>query len=642
MEDLCVRVGKGWKSISLNSNMDNKEVIQYLRGICESDLWGIVENINTLKLPLLSMISSYFQTIKTSLTLHLREFSLAGRITKMFPSVSFMCSETTTVGVQYLEKVPLSLKILLRKVSVQLPDMEKIICTLMRKEGLRFPQLMSKNLTESCNLVFKLLNVYPGSRIHLYKLLIGQVSQKLKDSPDNPENQLFYFILSKYFKHCLTKEDFQMAKNIFKTTFKIEKNVEEKMELSFERDNNNSLSDNLSFLQEEKVNHIIELLSVVNSVVVLGPQKSGKTFIINEVCKHFSKSIQQRKFYLNLDTYNAKEIYGNQFTDGVIPNLLNKSENPFILHLDGFLDDKNAMPLSLLIDKNEFYDGKGKHFTSKCQNKILLEACSLDSISETFLTRSPVVCISLEEDDMVTQVLKQGINQIFVKESSTTKESLILQSSKLVESFMKRNLSPIDQFLGRTITKKVQEFMKLLHIIFMEKPPCTITETLLFAFFTAFSSCETKKNKSEIISTLKQCVQNNKDIFEGATVLENLCEILPEGIVDVHIHQSLITTVVMLLQRKIPVLIIGEREAQEVFNEILSCYKLSNPASNVTSCKLHSLSTADMVVDNLKAHLQKRGQNELVPKGCKEILVAISDLSTPITDSNNKNILQNL
>ena len=152
-----------------------------------------------------------------------------------------MCSETISEKIQMV-KVPLSLKILFRKISIQVPNIEKLVCGLMRTAGLKLPQSMAKNLLQSCNLVFKLLKVFPGCKLHLYKLLIGQVTQKLNVMPDVPENQVFYSVLSQYFKHCLTTEDFLIAKHIFNTTFKIEKNVEDKMAMSFERDYDKSRS----------------------------------------------------------------------------------------------------------------------------------------------------------------------------------------------------------------------------------------------------------------------------------------------------------------------------------------------------------------------------------------------------------------
>ena len=205
-----------------------------------------------------------------------------------------------------------------------------------------------------------------------------------------------------------------------------------------------------------------------------------------------------------------------------------------------------------------------------------------------------------------------------------------------MESLKKRSLSSIDNFLGRTLSKKTCEFMQLLLCLSTERLFSNPNELLLHAFYSVFSSCELKKHKTEIISSIKQCIQNNKELFEGLSLHENLSEIMPEKMTNVPIQQCVITTAQLLLQQKMPVLIIGDKVAQEVYKEIIARYKESNETSQVSSFNLNCLSTADIVIQNLEKHLQKRGKNELVPRGCKEILVAISDLYFPITDSDSK------
>ena len=66
---------------------------RFLRGVCESNLWGFMENINLLTRSVMSVISSHFQTIKTAQTIHLREFTLDQQTTRMFPGVAFLCTE---------------------------------------------------------------------------------------------------------------------------------------------------------------------------------------------------------------------------------------------------------------------------------------------------------------------------------------------------------------------------------------------------------------------------------------------------------------------------------------------------------------------------------------------------------------------
>ena len=91
--DLATRLAKCCYTIHLNANFSMTVMTRFLRGVCESNLWGFMENINLLTRSVMSVISSHFQTIKTAQTIHLREFTLDQQTTRMFPGVAFLCTE---------------------------------------------------------------------------------------------------------------------------------------------------------------------------------------------------------------------------------------------------------------------------------------------------------------------------------------------------------------------------------------------------------------------------------------------------------------------------------------------------------------------------------------------------------------------
>ena len=91
--DLATRLAKCCYTIHLNANFTMAVMTRFLRGVCESNLWGFMENLNLLTRSVMSVISSHFQTIKTAQTIHLREFTLDQQTTRMFPGVAFLCTE---------------------------------------------------------------------------------------------------------------------------------------------------------------------------------------------------------------------------------------------------------------------------------------------------------------------------------------------------------------------------------------------------------------------------------------------------------------------------------------------------------------------------------------------------------------------
>ena len=83
-----------------------------------------------------------------------------------------------------------------------------------------------------------------------------------------------------------------------------------------------------------------------------------------------------------------------------------------------------------------------------------------------------------------------------------------------------------------------------------------------------------------------------------------------------------------LLKKNIPVLVVGERFGQEVYEEIQRSVTSTVPTTSICTFDLHALSSADSVISDLSCKLQKRGKSTLVPKESREILVAMSDLAT--------------
>ena len=99
--DLATRLAKCCYTIHLNENFSMAVMTRFLRGVCESNLWGFMENINLLTRSVMSVISSHFQTIKTAQTIHLREFTLDQQTTRMFPGVAFLCTENIVQVLQF-------------------------------------------------------------------------------------------------------------------------------------------------------------------------------------------------------------------------------------------------------------------------------------------------------------------------------------------------------------------------------------------------------------------------------------------------------------------------------------------------------------------------------------------------------------
>ena len=620
IEDLGKKLGKGWRSISLTENFTTDSVVRYMRGICESNLWGILENINILKSSLMSVISSHFQTVKTAQILYLREFSLDNKLTTMSSKVAFICTESYIENTPELTEIPLSLKILFRKINVQVPKMEKLFTSIMRIEGLKYPVTMSTQLLATTKIITEVLNLKPFSMIKLFKVftLIGaRLTNKYKEMP---EGQIFFNILSNYYKNLLPNEQYLIACKILKNYFNIDKNisnyVEAKEEINFDEYGNE-----LTESQRNDVEKLNEMLKLTDSVIVVGDNFIGKSKVIKTTIKVLHKL---SPYYLDPKSHSNDILLGNNVNDGIIANLFQKGTTGFILHIDGTCSEKIALPLSYVIDKGEYFSGGGKRFAFDGAKKFIIETTSLSNVSESMISKSLVLNMKPNASEMSNAIVKSNLENL-IKDKSKL-DDYVKMTEKLFECLGKFSSSDIDLFLNRTEMKKLTESLSLLSSMIHHQKSSSFVELLLFSFLFIFGSCEEKTKKTELIVALKSCLLSNKDLFGDAKIPEVLEEISEEF--NISNEKKVVIVSSLLLKSKIPVLIIGGQQAQQVFEKVLSKVE---PKESLFNVNFHALSNAEDINKVINENFIKRGKNSLVPSGLREVIISASDLATPVS-----------
>ena len=147
----------------------------------------------------------------------------------------------------------------------------------------------------------------------------------------------------------------------------------------------------------------------------------------------------------------------------------------------------------------------------------------------------------------------------------------------------------------------------------------------------------------ELMNRMKEIIDSNKESFDHCSIhTANLTSLLPmknpmsEKNVSWSTQSQKATLVKLstaLLRNNVPVLVVGDNFAMEVYEEIKSSVVKQVNATRVYSYELHPLSTASTIVTDLSSRLAKRGKSTLVPGESREILVAVSDLSVATNQS---------
>ena len=619
IEDLGKKLGKGWRSISLTENFTTDSVVRYMRGICESNLWGIFENINILKASLMSVISSYFQTVKTAQILYLREFSLDNKLTTMSSKVAFVCTESHIEHTTELTAIPLSLKILFRKINVELPDMQKLFTTLMRIEGMKYPVTMSTQLLAVSKIITEVLNLKEFSKIKLFKVFTLSVSKLTHKFKEMPEAQIFFNILADHYRNLLTGKQFIVAQGILKNFFNIDKSISQPLETKEEIDFTN-IGRDLTNGQKKDVETLLGMLKLSDSVIVVGDSFIGKSKVISTTMKMMNTL---STYYLDPKSHSDDVLLGSSLNDGIIGNLFQKGSNGFVIHIDGSCTEKIALPLSYIIDRGEYFSGGGKKFSFDGSKKFIIETTSLSNVSESMIAKSLVLNIKHNADDMSKAIISSNLEKVVEEKEKVEKYCII--AIKMYDCLRKSTLSDIDRFLHRSEQKKLTETFSLLRCLVQHQQSSSLVDLMLFSFLFVFGSCEDKLKKLEMLASVKSCLLHNKEIFGDAKILEVIDEISVKN--DSSLENKIACVSTLLLKSKIPVLMIGGHQAQKVFDGILEQIE---PKESLFNVNFQALSDAEDINKIINDNFIKRGKSSLVPYGLREVIISASDLSTPI------------
>ena len=626
MEDLGKRLGRGWRSVSLSQKFTIDSVVRYMRGVCESKFWGIIENINILDLPVMSVISSHFQTIKTAQTLHLREFSLNGKLTTMSPKVAFICTESKIEGAKGLKAIPLSLKIVFRKVSIQLPDMEKLVSTVMRVHGIKYPVTMSKQLVSSDKTISKVLNLPKLSKLRIYNMLTKKAVQMTIEFSEIPENQIFYNVMKDFYKSHLSIDKFDIANSILKDRFKIEKeiviNETGKDELS-----EPNINTKLTATQTGNIQTMLEMLKWTKSLIVCGPPFSGKSVIIKEAIKLLPDA--PAYYYVNPSSYEQSTLLGSETNLGVFSRFFYKSKGSFVLHIDGICDEKMSFPIAQILDKEEFFCGSGRKFYSEGQKQIVIETTNISEISDAIKSRSLIINVCGDISDLPLAIISDRLKETNIEINEQA--SIVTQSLLIYETLCVFEKSSIDLFAGRNSLKKLSEALDIFQSLVKKIQESTLIEILAFSFLFAFTCCEEKQQRGDVINTLKSCLTANKELFADTFLKETLPEITNENLSTMKFSNIVFGLTNILLQNQMPIMIIGNRYGQEVFETIIKQFENKNTYN--CSITFHALSDEANLTSSLRSKYLKRGKDILVPKGYRDVLISASDLHSPISNS---------
>ena len=417
----------------------------------------------------------------------------------MYPGVAFLCTENLVQGARSLKQIPLSLRTLFRKTSVQLPDMANLVCCILRVNAFKKPVTMSRNLVKAVETVFKIINMKKYNKASVYKLLIQKATKLLRKNPDAGEGLFFYSVLCEYFEHLLSSQEFSLTKTFLMKTYEIEEgttSLTPGQESRESPDTNTGQPDVFSELgltensaQLKISRQISSTLGLSNSIILVGPAAAGKSSVIELGVAMYERRVRCRKTYININTYRQAQILGDKDNHGIIANILLDCDEQNIFHIDGTFPEGLAFPLSLLVDHNEFMTGSGKKIVPRQPTKFIMEAERLEDICPSFVSRSVIIMVRPgggEELGLPHLCLESRLRAF----SEENREVIRTMFNVLERNRETKDPSPVDTFLYRSKQVVVSEMMDILEAVSSTSTNQNeLHNYFVYSYFWAFSSC---------------------------------------------------------------------------------------------------------------------------------------------------------
>ena len=338
-------------------------------------------------------------------------------------------------------------------------------------------------------------------------------------------------------------------------------------------------------------------------IIVIFAVCAGKSSVIELAVRQYQRKVKCRKSYINISTYDQTNILGNRQHQGIVTNILMEFEEQNIFHIDGSFPEGLAFPLSLLADENEYVNGAGRKIVPRQATKFILEAEELEDICPSFVSRSVIIFVRGAEDSLPALSLERRLKEC----PEDSREPLRTMYSILDKNVEIKETSAVDSFLYRSKQVKVNELMDIFQSVCTTSTnPHELDNYFVYSYFWAFSSCLSEVSKLELMSKMKETIDSHKDTFPHCTIhTSNLTALVPmkNPMTDKSVswasqsqQQTLIKLSTVLLKNSVPVLVVGENFAQEVFDEIKSSVVKTVSTAKVYSYQLHPLSTADGIV----------------------------------------------
>ena len=413
VKDLGKRLGVFVVVHNCSDKMSFANIGKILKGLCQSGLWGCLDDFNRVTLPVLSVISQQILSIQQAKKASKSSFLFPGDASNC--SLNANCNIFATINPAFSSRsqLPANLKMLFRNIAVVPADLDVIIRVKLCASGYtNYPSLSHKfaQVYAACRDQLSQQNHYDFGLRNMLVVLEACAESKRKEA-DQPEDQLVVRALRSLNLPELVEDDIPLFLGLLVDTFpkhRVSLDATPSLAESMIKETVESRGLLASSGWREKALQLHDMQARRHGIMVVGPSGSGKTEIINVVAAACTalQEVNHKISRIHPKSVRAADLYGEsdpstgEWTTGILASLfakMNQRSNKFKTWLvcDGPVDGEWVEDLNSVLDKNRILTlANGDRVLMADQNRILFEVDALFNASPATISRTGIVCLA--------------------------------------------------------------------------------------------------------------------------------------------------------------------------------------------------------------------------------------------------------
>ncbi|KAK2585046.1 hypothetical protein KPH14_008566 [Odynerus spinipes] len=319
-----------------SEGLDYKMMGRFFSGLATSGAWCCFDEFNRIDIEVLSVIAQQLITIRNAKLARAAEFMFEGRVIKLVMS----CATFITMNPGYAGRteLPDNLKALFRPFAMMVPDYKLIAEVTLYSEGFEKSKILSKKMT----LMYTLSSEQLSQQDHYdfgmraVKSVLVMAGSLKRDNPDKSEDVVLIRALRDSNIPKFLSDDASLFQGIVSDLFPDVVIPDEDYgvleEIAITMLNEAGLQPEKCTVRKAIQFH--ETMRVRHGVMLVGPTGSGKTTVLNTLCKTYTRLYEMgvegifykpvHMYVLNPKAVTLGELYGevdpltNEWHDGLL------------------------------------------------------------------------------------------------------------------------------------------------------------------------------------------------------------------------------------------------------------------------------------------------------------------------------------